>query len=220
MDQDFINLITHIQLIKQELYKKHQPAIIDGTHALTEVTSEDTAARSKDYDLLMKKQRKLVYKKDINGQEKAEADMRTQPKERINLRSPKEDSINQQLELQKPWNKLSNNLKIQAILKFIESLSVNITDNQTNQLRYLLISAVSQRKLTKAADIDYDVQKGQINKICHLVFDGTLFKLSDKNENDAIGLTSFPQMIPTVQPPQPSPQLPPKKIVLIKKTNP
>ncbi len=209
MDKDLITLINDIQSIKQELYKKHKPELIDGTKTIS--VSENTNKKPSDkrspvYDLLMKQQRELLYKKDIASRQKAEAAMiflsdsqkedeiKQKLSSRINFRSAKEELTDHSMELNKPWNKLSNNLKIQAILKFIESLSNNIKDDQSNQLRYLLISAVSQRKLNKISEVDYDFEKGQIKKICRLIFENGIFSLSDNIENNTFDLNDFFQL--------------------------
>ena len=234
MDQDLINMINQIQIIKQDLYKKHRPELIDGTHALSEPLSsnvtEEIDIRSREYDKLMRHQRKLIYKKDIVAQEKAavamqhladqqrEEDLKRKLPSRTNFKSFKDEPKDQLIELQKPWNKLSNNLKIQAVLKFIETLSPKLTDDQTNQLRYLLISSVSQRKLLKTTDVNYDMDKGQINKINKLIFEEGLFKLVDKDDvPNCIGITSFDIQATPVVPNESSQKLKIKKIVLLKK---
>ena len=82
-------------------------------------------------------------------------------------------------------------------------------------------------ELNKISDIDYDSQKGQIEKIYRLVFDNGVFKLSDKNEDNAVGLTFFSpkkEILPTKNTTIASPILvakpPAKKIILIKKIQP
>lgn len=234
MDIDLINMINQIQIIKQDLYKKHKPELIDGTHAVSELSTanDDIDIRSREYDKLMRDQRKLIYKKDIAAQEKASAAMQhlsNQQQEeglkknlsiKMNFKSSKEDPKDQCVELQKPWNKLSNNLKIQAVLKFIETLAPHLTDDQTNQLRYLLISSISQRKLLKNTDIDYDFEKGQINKVHRLLFEEGIFKLSDREDlSGGIGLSSFEAPINTqiISEVDNNTKLKLKKIVLLKK---
>ena len=232
-NDDLIRILNHIQVVSDRLQTLYKPELISeanssGKSPTVSVPSDGTTTRSKDYDRLMKQQRQLVYKRDNTAQEKAEIamnqhndqkkddDLKQKMSARINFRSAKEEMADHTTDLQKPWNKLSNNLRIQAALKFIEVITPFISEKQTNQLRYLLISSISQRNLNKISDLDYDSEIGQINKIHRLVFDKTesdtntnegTFRLSDINEGEkAIGLSTY--IIPT----------PPKEIKKLKLT--
>lgn len=233
MDPALIQIIGQIQIIKSELYKKYKPELIDGSNILTDCSTknnENDEIRSKEYDQLMRQHRRLIYKNDIVAQQKAEAamkqlsdqqkeeEMRTKLCLRVNIRSYKEETNEISTEVQKPWHKLSNNLKIQAILKFIEALSTSYLDDQINQLRYLLISSVSQRKLNKIADVDYDIDKGMIIKIPRLIQEDNIFKLLDQDDlKNCIGIPQQTEQLNEIVNVQAEKKLIKKVIVLKKK---
>lgn len=208
MEQNLIDLINHIQQVKNELRTKYQPELIEDIHELTAPTSQGVS-RSKEYEHLMRQQRHIIYRNDYGAQQRAQSLMETPFSpvntslneaidDDLNLRiaskkSTRDDTVN---ELQKPWHKLPANLKIQAILTFIDHLVPHLTDDQANQLRYLLISAVSQKKITKVADVTYDEKKGELLKIHKLVFDSQSkqFAIADADVgHEAIHLQSFEQ---------------------------
>lgn len=210
MDQSLLNVISHMQQIKHDLYQKHKPELIENPReVLRQPLGEKVPEkRSSAYDNLMREHKKIIYKKDRDAQQKAinvvetmdaqqhENQMRTRLSSTINFKSAKDElnDAGQIHELQKPWNKLTNSLKIRAMLKFIENISVlfHLTTDQINQLRYLLIAGINERHLCKLSEIDYDTEIGQIRIIHRLIFDGNVFKLAPQDAEDfAIGLKSF-----------------------------
>jgi hypothetical protein len=227
MNGDIANLIIHIQSLKQEFLKRHKPELIDGTQMtnVSQTIVEDQPEQSKEFEHLMRQQRRLVYKKDIVAQAKAETAMNDMLKlQKDNDIKQKlsslanyhhKDETNHLLELQKPWNKLSNNLRIEATLKFIETIKQYISVDQSNQLRYLLISAVSQKHLNKNTDVDYDIEAGKITKIRRLIIKNDVFELSNLDEGEkSIGLDTY------IKSPSPSPsqtKILQKKILCINK---
>jgi hypothetical protein len=195
METELTELINRIKQIKTDLYQRYKPELIDGIPSLTincnVPENNDESFRSKEYERLMREQRQLIYKHDYEAQEKAKGNMY----HKKDFKSLRDDVINPQTqlcELQKPWNKLSNTLKIQAVLGFIELLSPHLTSDQTNQLRFLLISSISNKKINKIVDVTYNDTKGQLEKIHRLAFDGKVFCLTDNTDkSQGIGLTSF-----------------------------
>lgn len=241
MDPEFMKAIAVIQSVKQDLYKKHKPQLIDATKSNIETSNveEDQPDHHKAFEKIIKQQRKIIYRKNPEALEKSkkkedpetkkesistkEIDETIQQKigVKVSTKQTKADTSN---DLQKPWNKLTNNLKMSVVLKFIETLSLNIEETQAVQLRYLLISSISQRKLNKISDVDYDSENSCINKINCLIFENGAFKLLDNDAGErAIGLKSFLKTTstPTLTPVLPSaltqPINKPKKIILIKK---
>lgn len=218
MDIELVNLIHYIQSIKQDLYKKYKPELIDGKNVILSQTStqndnEDTP-QPKAYIKLIQKQRKLLYGNNFEAQENASKRVEEINKnEKLKITFKNSNNItDNHYELCKPWTKIPNNLKIQSILKFIDSLSPKLTDDQKNQLRYLLISSISQKKITKQGDVDYDSTNGYIIKINKLIFDNKNFVLLEEND-DLLNYQSFPfHVVPFEIPTQTK-----KKLILIKK---
>lgn len=228
MDPIFIEIIDQIQYIKRQLYKTHKPEIIDGTQIYVEShinNAENVEIRSKEYDQLMRQQKKIIYKKDIQAQKHVENAMKELhekekedemkkkllPKIQTNKTNRNDEcKLNENIvELQKPWNKLSSNLKIHCVLKFVDAMKLLYSEDKINQLRFLLISSVSQKKLSKITDVDYDVDTGKIIKIPRLIYRNDTFELSNNDEINCVGLcepiTDVPKKIIS------------KKITLIKK---
>ena len=232
MDPQIMQIIAQIQIIKSELYKRYKPQLIDVAAISSESINhncENNAIRSKEYEKLMRQHRKLIYKNDIVAQKQAEAtfeqlydqrkkdEIKKKLSLRINLKPSTQEINNCLYELQKPWHKLSNNLKIQAILKFIETLAPSYHDDQINQLRYLLISSVSQKKINKITDVDYDSEKGMILRIPKLIYENNGFKLVEKDDLDnCVGINKQTPMLDQVIS-LPVEKKPTKKILTLKK---
>ncbi len=205
MDQTLINVINHIQEIKHGLYLKYKPELISGLPPIYESivkSSVDKAPLA--LQRLKQQQSKLLYRNNppepkpiVTEEEQRQTDetIKQQLSSRINFRSAREECENATIDtlsqMQKSWHKLPNSLKIQAITKFIDNLAPQLTSDQINQLRYLLISSISNRILTKVSEIDYNSELGQINQIKRLVYDGKCFKLSESDAgNQAISIQS------------------------------
>jgi len=213
MDVELSNVISYIQSIKHDLYLKHKPQLIDGKTALLnqqpiQITYDDTS-QTKPYQRLMMQQRQILYGNNFEAQEAAfkRLEIQEQPSGKIKLTFKKDQEpasnpvTSQPSDFCKTWSKLPNNLKIQVTLKFIEALTPKLTDDMKNQLRFLLISAISEKKLSKQTDVDYDVDQGCISRINKLSYDGTTFSLSEN------GTVIFPFSINHSR----------KKLLLIKK---
>lgn len=211
MDIELYNLINYIQSIKQDLYKKHKPQLIDEKtiilgHDDHSQSNDNTLVQSKDYIKLMQQQRKILYKNNLEAQEQAAKrvhDMSRQVTKNNNTNSTTCGDFS------RPWNKLPNNLKIQSLLRFVDNLCPKLDNEPRNQLRYLLTSAIANKKLLKNTDIDYNVTDGIITKIPTLTYDGKLFSLCDSECN-----VTFPFGIE-----EPKNVIPPKKkLILIRKS--
>jgi dihydroneopterin aldolase len=226
MDIELSNLINYIQSIKQDLYKKHKLQLIDGKSAILNqqpIPNSNDETQTKAYQRIMQQQRKILYRNNFEAQDSAanrvaasvlntqdikEAQDSTKP-QRIKLSLKSKDpnitvksSTTQSIsDFCKSWTKLPSNLKIQAILKFIDSLTPCLTDDQKNQLRFLLVSSISNKKLVKQTDVEYDVNQGCITRIVKLSYDGSSFSLIED------GAVSFPFNVGLVR----------KKLVLLKK---
>lgn len=215
MESNIVVIINHIKQINASLREQYQtPVLVDGTNMdniqpnYSNTIANTKGSSSYDYQKLIRQQRKLLYKKDLAAKEKAENNMKIltdrqnddeikqKLSAKINFRSAIDELNDQSGDLCKPWNKLPNNLKIQAALKFIEAIKSHITNDQSNQLRYLLISSISQRKLSTLSDVSYNATLGQIESINKLSFEQGLFKLMDPiDDNKSIGLSSFKSIV-------------------------
>lgn len=206
MDKDLSKIISQIQTITKLEHNKYKHEMIDGRQAINcmETTTDSEPKRSWEYDRLMRQQRRLIYRKDAVAQQKAEAkiaeiedhEMTTKcvesKVEKLPLKPYEAEQSLDNQELQRHWHKLSNNQKIQAIIQFIDTISDYLKDEQITKLRYLLISAVSQREITRKTDVDYDIDKGIIRKIYKLKYDNNDFILLDKgDESSSVGLSTF-----------------------------
>ena len=218
MEEDLANIIKQIQEIKNAEYHKHKHEIIDGRQALNcmEPTTDTETTKSWEYECLMRQQRRMLYRKDISTQQKAAAKLSelrenemTKKLELANQNAQNDDStrtlavkitlkpcdfdpLNDNQDLQKPWHKLSSSQKIQAAIQFIEAISSYLTEDQVIKLRYLLISAVSQRKITRKTDVDYNIDEGYINQIYKLKYENDTFILSEKDDKkNGVALSTF-----------------------------
>ena len=71
----------------------------------------------------------------------------------------------------KPWNKLSNNLKVKAMTQYIETLIPALSNEQKIQLKYILISAVTDKKTSKHFEVGITRPKDESSKSidCHIM---------------------------------------------------
>jgi Fe-S cluster assembly iron-binding protein IscA len=219
MDIELVNVINYLKSLKQDLYKKYKPEMVDGKTIIAnrnqpQVESEcEHETHSKTYIKLLAQQRQILYGANVESKEKASKHIQelteqldgSEEKVKISVRCTGSHQFAN--DLCKPWNKIPTNLKIQSILKFIDSLVPKLSDEQKNQMRYLLISAISQKKLYKQTDVDYDTNKGYIIKINKLSYDGKLFTLLNEDDSQEIAFDF------SVHKPEP----PKKKLILIKK---
>ena len=85
----------------------------------------------------------------------------------------------------KTWTKLDKGSKLDRLLVFIkmEKTGHQLSDNQENQLKTLLLQLYASNLLNKTIDIEYDLSNSQIVQIYNLQFDETTSKYSFlKNE--------------------------------------
>ena len=206
MDSELVNIIYSIQSIKQDQYKKHRPELVDGKSVLSQQLHGNLPENEppKSYIRLINEQRTKLYRHDYEAQEKAKKTFQELTENSMKNEIASSPSNG---ELCRPWSKVPRNLKIQLILTFIESLVPKLIDEQKNQLRYLLISAISQKKLMKQSDVDYNSDKGQLIKINCLSYNGKNFELND-NDVSSIPFSIIPDQIVI--------QKPKKKLILIK----
>lgn len=225
-DIEFVNIINYLQSVKQDLHKRYCPEIIDISKTHEQTSSEPQCvpgeqehsepAIPKAYVSLIKNQRKMIYRNDYGAQ--LEADKREQRQETFTGEAPTTTTTG---DPHKPWNKLPNNMKIQAMLGFIDHLIPKLSDEQKNQLRFLLISSVSQKKLSKQTDVEYDSTSGQVLKIHHLTHTPEGFVILDENSQETPVNFPFttgtaPAPAPTCPAPAPAPIIK-KKLILLKK---
>lgn len=175
------DLIGKIKIAQENSNTYAKPKLVDGiqilksTHGRTKLTNSENSAKSKI--------KVINFRRGHHG--------RTPLESKIKPRLKKVTNSNQ--DLQKKWNKLSSGLKIQAVLVFITKLSVKLNPDQVNQLKYLLISAISQKKLNCLADVNYDSEQGHligINKVKYFKDQGKFVLMSTVVEH-SISLDSF-----------------------------
>jgi hypothetical protein len=218
-DIELASIINYLQSIKQDLHKRFRPELIDITktqqHPPPEVEANTGPAGPpgpKTYFHLIQKQRNMMYRGDYGAQR--DANKREHEQETFTG-----ESLSTTGDPYKQWNKLPNNMKIQAMLTFIDRIVPKLSDEQKNQLRFLLISSISQKKLSKQSDVDYDATSGQIIKIHRLSLSENGFIIYDENTLDMpinFPFTTVPPT-PVVEPVvAPSPVIK-KKLILIKK---
>jgi hypothetical protein len=228
MDNELIDVINLIQTIKQDLYKKHRPELVDGKKVVMEQRNSVTCSTEvpmKSYVKLIQKQQQILHRGDYEAQERAF----TRQKNLYDTPSSTTPVSSQNNDTHKSWTKIPNNTKIQLVINYIDMLSPKLTGEQRNQLRYLLISSISQKKISKQGDIEYDSINGRINKIYRLSYDGQEFVFLDDTSKES----TFPFIIDTQTPlpeqkPQSAPELPTvqqpikpeqiKKKLILKKT--
>lgn len=219
MDSELVNVINYIQAVKLDIYKKHKPALIDGKSVImnqNNVTQGENTEQSqpKAYIRLIQQHRRTMYRNDYEAQENA-AKREQEQDEKMNAVNDANETdkvkitLSGNTDIHKPWSKIPNSSKIQLLLKFIDTLSPQLSDEQKGHLRYLLISSNSQKKLSKQSDVEYDPTNGYIMKINRLTYSDGNFILLDENNDVSI---SFPFSV----------QIPPtntikKKLILLKK---
>lgn len=223
IDLELANVIQHIQTLKQINYRKYKPELIDGKKVISQshiVPAVNDTSPSKSYQHLIQKQQQILYRNDYEAKEhatKKEQELReTTSKVKITIKPPftgetiGEDepvgSLPPSNDLHRSWHRVPPNIKIQIVLKFIECLVPKLTDEQKCQLRYLLISSLSEKKISKQTDVEYDSSGGYLRKIYRLTFDGHNFLLV----NDPSTPITFPF---TMEIPVPE-VIPKKKFVL------
>ncbi|MEO0236683.1 MAG: hypothetical protein ABIN35_00425 [candidate division WOR-3 bacterium] len=196
MDIELINIIKYIQTIKYDTYKKYKPELIDAKPIITNqyngdyhertLESPSTSAqaqpeRSSAYLSLLRRQRQIVYATDFSEHEKAiqRNQMEAIQLNNTTLESPVVKSSHHNI--YKPWSKVPNNSKIQLLLNFIESLQPQPSDEDKRKLKYLLISSISNKKLIKSSDVNYDDKRGVILDIPSISYQNQEFILIDDN---------------------------------------
>jgi hypothetical protein len=206
MDRELVNVINYIQSIKENNYKIHKPKLIDGRQ-IAGLSQRGSDTQPKAYVRLMQKQRQLLYHHDLKAIEQSK-EREHDHKIKITLKGttsvmeptpldPISVSVN---DFRRPWTKIPSNLKIQAVLQFIDHLVPPVVGDQKNQLKFLLISSVSQKKLSKQTDVEYDSNIGYLLRVCRLSYVDSRFILTDDVSNFPFTVTP-PEPTPTPTPP-------------------
>jgi hypothetical protein len=116
--------------------------------SLTEAT-ELTTKRSSAYLSMMAKQRKLLYGRDYEAQSQAKQRIGVNANANANANvnvNTSDNKIEQKPKaMRKTWSLLSIKHKIQVTMTFIENLLKQRQESDNSQLRYLLISAISNK---------------------------------------------------------------------------
>lgn len=175
MDTELINIINYIQSFKLDTYRKYQPELIDGKNIIMNRDNQPKeniqTTPSKDYVKLINQHHKIIYRNDYEARE-------TATKIKLTLKQPNNPDLPENyLDILKPWPKISNSSKVKLLMTFIDSLTPSLNDDQKRQLRYLLVSANSQKHTLK--QVDYDSINGHIIKINNLSYDNNEFKFDN-----------------------------------------
>jgi hypothetical protein len=204
IDKDILAMIKKIHDMKDDYHKKHCPELIDGIKVLSKnepkTTCHNSKTKSKDYEQLLKAQRSIIHKNDFDSQKEKEY-LFNKRRESIDNKTNTEN-VGQHddyiVNLCKPWAKLPNNHKITAVLAYVEKIStlMNFSDNEKTGLRYFLISSISNKKITKSSDVEYDSTSGYIISISNLVVDkDKKFHLVDKLSDRTDMLDKLPRVL-------------------------
>lgn len=81
----------------------------------------------------------------------------------------------------RPWIKLSKNVKIRLIREYSRKYSDNIEEN--SKLEEYLVSSIMKNRINKAKDVEYDVTNGSIKNIPNLYFNDKSKNYSLKNND-------------------------------------
>lgn len=157
--EQFIKIIQEASAERERLKRIYQPTLIDATKITgVQASSHHTEEPgSKEYERILAKQKRLIRIK--------------KPQPDPEMAARRTESKVSQNELKKPWSKLSQGLKIQVALSFIDSLAHLLNEQRQGQLRYAIVSAITGKSLNKSSDLDYDAEQGQVRAIHGLVYD-------------------------------------------------
>jgi len=79
----------------------------------------------------------------------------------------------------KPWIKLSKNIKIKIVREYSHTYSDNPESN--SKLEEYLVNSIMKNRINKAKDVEYDVESGSIKNIPNLYFNDKSKNYSFKN---------------------------------------
>ena len=90
----------------------------------------------------------------------------------------------QELNIQKPWNKLGKALKLKRIAEYvIEYSSENkLSSIQSKSLNSYLLKCLERKKLNRQKDVIYDIKEQKIKSIPNLSFHKNKFTLKRKDK--------------------------------------
>ena len=100
--------------------------------------------------------------------------------ERIQKMMVDDNSVN------KPWIKLSKNVKIKLVREYARKYSDNTENNA--KLEEYLVNSIMKNRIAKAKDVEYDVTSGVIKNIPNLYF-------NDKSKNYSLKNNEFRKTI-------------------------
>jgi hypothetical protein len=86
----------------------------------------------------------------------------------------------------KPWIKLSKNIKIKLVREYARNYSINSENN--TKLEDYLVNSIMKNRINKAKDIEYNVEEGVIKNIPNLYF-------NDKSRNYSLKNNEFRKTI-------------------------
>lgn len=153
MTDDIVEIIRFVKSYNDDLTRVHKPELINGKTAIMDACNHDVnddKVVNKAYICLKQKQRQVMYRGNLEAQNSAKV------KEESLASDNGKPNDQPNIECQKPWNKLSGTIRIQFVNQFIDALVPILTNDQKTQLRYLLISQLTQKKLCKSTDVEYD----------------------------------------------------------------
>ena len=97
----------------------------------------------------------------------------------------------QELNIQKPWNKLGKAIKLKRIADFVIDYSSenNLSPIQSKTLTQYLLKCLERKKLNRQKDVVYDIKLQKIKTIPNLSFHKNKFTLKRKDKKSSLNLT-------------------------------
>ena len=144
------------------------PKLIDGVKYLLELKQIQT--QNKHNKILSTKNINLIKGNSINVNLINVNSMNDNSNEKQIKKTKKNDlvTLNGSNDL-RSWSKLTTAQKYKHINNFIETLTNNVFNQK--ELRYLLCTAISEQKITKSIDVEYDQDVGKLIHIYKLYKD-------------------------------------------------
>jgi len=97
----------------------------------------------------------------------------------------------QELNIQKPWNKLGKAIKLKRIAEYVIDYSSehNLSSLQSKTLNNYLLKCLERKKLNRQKDVVYDIKLQKIKTIPNLSFHKNKFTLKRKDKKSSLNLT-------------------------------
>ena len=97
----------------------------------------------------------------------------------------------QELNIQKPWNKLGKAIKLKRIAEYVIDYSSehNLSSIQSKTLNNYLLKCLERKKLNRQKDVVYDIKLQKIKTIPNLSFHKNKFTLKRKDKKSSLNLT-------------------------------